>query len=472
MKHQFLILAPRRRSDPKPEKLLQQHLKQYGEITGTGDWVSLFNYASINKYSAIFISCAAYADEHQIWIKDLRRLHPHQSIILYSAREDFDVRVIKETSRVFGLLKLIDIEHSLSSLMTRIAKYQEFRASLGSQVSKELLRPGGFGEFVGNSLVMLDVYRQLTRVANSEYTVLILGESGSGKELVAKTIHQLSDRRKQAFVSINCAAIPENLLESELFGYEKGAFTGATQNKMGKFELAHGGTLFLDEIGDMPQELQVKMLRVLEDGKIQPLGSVKEKEIDIRLVTATHRDLPTQIKNGLFREDLHYRLNVIPINLPPLRDRAADLPLLVIYFLEKLLRGEDQPIHRIAWALLDELETMSLHGNVRELENILTRSVFQTDGELLSADSLSTIREDTPQMVQSQVHTGKDDQNGVRPLWQIEKDALQKALETLDGNISQTALQLQISRTAIYRKIKKYDLAVFQGASAQGDEHA
>ncbi|MCF7826986.1 MAG: sigma-54 factor interaction domain-containing protein, partial [Candidatus Marinimicrobia bacterium] len=183
------------------------------------------------------------------------------------------------------------LQASLQSIMEQLDKYTEFEQGLRSKVSKSLLRPSGFGDFVGNSLPMLDVYRQLTRVAASEYTVLIRGESGSGKELVARTMHQLSERRDKPFVSINCAAIPENLLESELFGYEKGAFTGATQNKAGKFELANEGTLLLDEIGDMPMELQVKLLRVLENGKIQPLGSVKEKSVNIRLVTATHKNL-------------------------------------------------------------------------------------------------------------------------------------------------------------------------------------
>ena len=218
MSMDFLILTLRRRSDPEPQKILLQHLHKFGKITKTSDWVSLFNYASINEYSAIFISCAAYADEHRLWVKDIRRLHPHQPIIIFSTHDAFDVRIIQETSRIFGLLRLSEIEHAISPLMARLDKYMTFRDSLGGKVSKGLLRPGGFGEFVGTSLEMIDVYRQLTRVASSEYTVLIQGESGSGKELVARTIHRLSDRRDKPFISINCAAIPENLLESELFG--------------------------------------------------------------------------------------------------------------------------------------------------------------------------------------------------------------------------------------------------------------
>jgi transcriptional regulator with PAS, ATPase and Fis domain len=241
-----------------------------------------------------------------------------------------------------------------------------------------------------------------------------------------------------------------------LFGFEKGAFTGANQNKAGKFELAHEGTLFLDEIGDMPLELQVKILRVLEDGKIQPLGSVKEKSVDIRLVTATHKNLPEQISKGLFREDLHYRLNVIPLKLPPLRSRTADLPLLVIFFLEKLLRGEDQTIKRVSWELIETLSSMDLHGNVRELENMLTRSVFQSDGPSLLPSSL--MQDEVPESNATLDIAKAAEPSSIRPLWEIEKEALQYTLTELKGNISQAAAQLQISRTAIYRKIKKYDL--------------
>ncbi|MBL7026002.1 MAG: sigma-54-dependent Fis family transcriptional regulator [Candidatus Marinimicrobia bacterium] len=468
--HEFLMLNPRRRKDPHPEKVLLEHLQRYGQVTQTSDWVSLFNYVSIHAYTAIFISCAAFADEHPQWIKDLRRVHPHQPIILFSARPDFDARIAHETSKLFGVIRIDDIEASLSAIMEQLEKYTEFSNSLGSKISKQLLRPGGFGDFVGNSMPMLDVYRQMTRVASSGYTVLIQGESGSGKELVARTIHQLSERRAKPFVSINCAAIPENLLESELFGFEKGAFTGANQDKAGKFELANNGTLFLDEIGDMPLELQVKLLRVLEDGKIQPLGSVKEKSVNIRLVTATHKNLPVQIAKGLFREDLHYRLNVIPLKLPPLRSRISDLTLLVLFYLEKLLRGEDQTIKRVNWDLIESLSRMDLHGNVRELENMLTRSVFQSDGEVLSHSSL--MQEDTDDSPSTAETMKMVEQNTIRPLWEIEKDALQFTLTKLNGNISQAASQLQISRTAIYRKIKKYDLNFSDNSGTSGGNDA
>ena len=468
--NEFLLLNLHRRKGSQPEKILLEQLKRHGKTTQTSDWVSLFNYISIHPYSAIFIACRTFAEEHHTWIKDLRRVHPHQPIILFSAEQEFDARIVRETSKLFGVVRIKDIEITLDAIMEQLGKYTEFSKSLGSKTSKKLLRPGGFGEFVGNSVPMLDVYRQLTRVAASEYTVLIQGESGSGKELVAKTIHQLSERRDKPFVSINCAAIPENLLESELFGFEKGAFTGATQDKAGKFELANNGTLFLDEIGDMPLELQVKLLRVLEDGKIQPLGSVKEKSVDIRLVTATHKNLPEQITKGLFREDLHYRLNVIPLKLPPLRNRIADLTLLVLFYLEKLLRGEDQNIRKISWDLIESLSRMDLHGNVRELENMLTRSVFQSDGEVLSHSSL--MLEDVGDSTASSEAEEGTIENTIRPLWEIEKEALQFTLTKLNGNISQAASQLQISRTAIYRKIKKYDLKFSDNSETSGENNA
>jgi transcriptional regulator with PAS, ATPase and Fis domain len=467
MPRKFLILVPRRRSDPAFEKKLLTQLGQFGEVTRTGDWGSMFNYASILEYEAIFISCSAYADEAHLWQRDIKRLHPHQVIILYTRNGYFKVSLLKETKPIFAIFNAAADTPVLQTLMAHLDGYLKFRDGLKGKISRRLLRPNGFGEFIGNSQIMLDVYRQMTRVAGSDYTVLIQGESGSGKELVARTTHQLSARNEKPFVSINCAAIPENLLESELFGYEKGAFTGANQKKMGKFELAHGGTLFLDEIGDMPLGLQVKLLRVIEDRKIQPLGSIKETDIDVRLMTATHRDLDRQIALGDFREDLHYRLNVIPLHLPPLRERGSDLDLLTFNFLEKLLRGEDQPIEQINWSLISSLKEKSFKGNVRELENLLTRSVLASDGPILDDQSLpheaSLAAVPTPDIV-------RDGDPDLQPLWQVEKEHLEKALLELDGNISQVSQVLEISRTAIYRKIKKYNLTVNVEPESSEDE--
>lgn len=466
----FLMLNPRRRRDPEPEIQLLFHLKVYGDVTQTSEWGSFFNYLSINRYTAIFISCAAFADEYEQWARDFRRVHPHQPIILFTSKGEFDVRILKSTSKIFSILRIDKLEVSMASCMERLEKYHLLARSLKSRRSKDLLGPRGFGDFVGNSLSMNELYRQLTRVASSDYTVLIAGESGTGKEVVARTIHQLSERSSNPYISINCAAIPENLLESELFGYEKGAFTGANQTKAGKFELAHTGTLFLDEIGDMPMGLQVKLLRVLEDGKIQPLGGVQEKQVDIRLITATHKNLTDQISKGLFRDDLHYRLNVIPLAVPPLRSRIDDLTLLVLFFLAKLLKGEDQTIQKVSWDLVDTLAELELAGNVRELENILTRSVFHTDGVTLSHDTLVT--EEPVQKGASQIDEDSNMEHPIRPLWEVEKETLQNALSILNGNISQAANQLQISRAAIYRKIKKYGLQESDDLDAQEDEHA
>lgn len=466
----FLLLTPRRRRDPEPEIQLLFHMKKYGQVTQTSEWGSFFNFLSINRYAAIFISCAAYADEYEQWARDFRRVHPRQPIILFTSKNEYDVRILHSTERIFSILRIGELEESMARCMERLEKYHSFAQSLRSRRSKDLLGPRGFGDFVGNSLPMNELYRQLTRVASSDYTVFISGESGTGKEVVARTIHQLSERSSMPYISINCAAIPENLLESELFGYEKGAFTGANQSKAGKFELAHTGTLFLDEIGDMPVGLQVKLLRVLEDGKIQPLGGVKEKQIDIRLITATHKNLTEQISLGLFREDLHYRLNVIALAVPPLRSRIDDLTLLVFFFLAKLLKGEDQTIQKVSWKLLDTLAELELAGNVRELENILTRSVFHTDGGFLSHDTLVTEEPVLKGVSHNQADSSTEQQ--IRPLWEVEKESLQKALSILDGNISQAANQLQISRTAIYRKIKKYGLQGSDSLDAQEDEHA
>jgi Nif-specific regulatory protein len=228
------------------------------------------------------------------------------------------------------------------------------------------------------------------KVAQTDSTVLILGESGTGKSLIAKKIHLLSDRREKPFITINCAAIPENLLEAELFGYERGAFTGATTRKKGKFELAEGGTVFLDEIGDMPLSLQAKLLRVIQDREVERLGGEKTIKVDVRIIAATNKDLQTLVRDGKFREDLYYRLNVVPIYIPPLRERKEDIPLLAEHFLEKFNRKYSKSV-RFSPEAIKTLMEYPWHGNVRELENIVERLVIMNEGVIRDRDLPSHI---------------------------------------------------------------------------------
>jgi two-component system response regulator PilR (NtrC family) len=257
---------------------------------------------------------------------------------------------------------------------------KRLRSELRTQTRRRVL--------IGTSAAMQRVYDLMAQVAATRTSVLLCGESGTGKELVARGIHDLSDRREKAFVAVNCGAIPENLLESELFGHMKGSFTGAVNNKPGLFEVAHGGTLFLDEVGELPQTLQVKLLRALQEKQVRRVGGNADTAVDVRIVTATNRDLHADAQAGRFREDLYYRLNVIQLTLPPLRERMEDVPLLAQHFLEKFTREQGRPQCRLSDAALARILTHDFPGNVRELENTIERAVALCRGDLIGPELL------------------------------------------------------------------------------------
>ena len=258
---------------------------------------------------------------------------------------------------------------------------------------EQIDRDSMFEDIVGSSEALRKVLRQVTKLASSDSTVLILGETGTGKELIARSIHKRSNRADRAFIGVNCAAIPQSLIASELFGHEKGAFTGATQRRLGRFEAANGGTIFLDEVGDLPSEIQVALLRVLQEREIERVGSNKVIPIDVRVIAATHRDLNTLVAEGKFREDLLYRLNVVPIDVPPLRERVADTPLLVEYFIDRFGKKAGKKFGTIDKKSLGLLQAYDWPGNIRELQNVIERAVILCDGETFSVDETWLRRE-------------------------------------------------------------------------------
>jgi DNA-binding NtrC family response regulator len=306
-----------------------------------------------------------------------------------------------------------------------------------------------YKNIIATSEKMQAVLGLVERVAPTNATVLIGGESGVGKDLIARAIHEHSNRSSGPFVKINSTAIPENLLESELFGYEKGAFSGATTSKPGKFELADKGTLFLDEIGDVPAATQVKLLRVLQDREFERLGGTKTQKVDVRLIAATNRDLRAALEEGTFREDLYYRLNVVAIDIPPLRDRKEDIPALANFFVEKYAKDSGKPIHAIRPDAMKILMDSRWPGNVRELENIIQRSVTLSSGNTLTA---SDIHLDSTQRRPSGASPVLPD--GVT-LDQWEEEILQEALRHANGNKSQAARSLGISRNALRYRLSK-----------------
>ena len=310
----------------------------------------------------------------------------------------------------------------------------------------------------------------IARVADSPSTVLITGESGTGKELVAQALHRGSSRRTQPLIKVNCAAIPKDLVESELFGYEKGAFTGAVGSKPGRFELADGGTLFLDEIGEIPVEMQVKLLRALQESEFERVGGIKTLRVDVRLIAATNRNLEALIAEGRFREDLFYRLNVVPIALPPLRDRREDIPLLVQHFIEKYDRRLGKRVERVDEGALETLLDYAWPGNIRELENVMERSVLFADGALVTVAQLpETLRERAPGAARPvaplgalgaiAAPSGASMKDIVRQAQsELERTLISRALEETGGNVTRAAKKLQISRKSLQVKMKELGL--------------
>ena len=341
-------------------------------------------------------------------------------------------------------------------LALRKAEERELLRRENRALKDEIRKEHRFEDILAKSPRMQEIFRTITKIAEYKTTVLVTGESGVGKELVARAIHRRSSRRGGPFVAVNCGAIPENLLESELFGHKKGAFTDAVHDRRGLFEEATEGTLFLDEIGELPLGLQVKLLRVLEDEKIRRVGDTRDLQVDVRIITATHRDLHTETKAGRFREDLFYRLNVLPIHCPPLRERRDDIPLLIDHFVAKnntrlgtSIRGLDTETRRL-------LYEYSWPGNVRELENTIERAMVLSEGEqIVAADLPERIRE-ARDPVQVQLASGELSVKKTTRI--IEEILIRRALQKTKGNRTRAAEVLEISHRALLYKIKDYQI--------------
>jgi len=316
-----------------------------------------------------------------------------------------------------------------------------------------------FNDIIGQSENMQAVFRLVEKVADCDSTILITGETGTGKGLVARAIHQNSKRKNKPFISINCGAIPENLLESELFGHVRGAFTGATASKQGKFELANGGTIFLDEIGDMSPDLQVKVLKVLEEGEFEQVGGSKTIRVDVRILAATHRDLAEEVQRGNFRDDLFYRLYVIPMNLPSLRDRKSDIPFLVSYFLEKSNQNNNRQVYGISEDALALMLKYSWPGNVRELKNIMERLVvLKADGDITVNDLPAELKSSNFYETPGKIEISDEGICLNSAVTEFEKALILQSLEKTKWVKNKAAKLLQLNRTTLVEKIKRHRL--------------
>jgi transcriptional regulator with GAF, ATPase, and Fis domain len=347
-----------------------------------------------------------------------------------------------------------------SSVARKTASEQLDLFSMPAALEDNELKVCRFDDMIGQSSRMVEIFDLINRVADCDSTILINGETGTGKGLVARAIHRKSRRRNKPFISINCGAIPENLLESELFGHVKGAFTGATSSKPGKFELADGGTVFLDEIGDMSPDLQVKVLKVLEEGEFEPVGGAKTLKVDVRIIAATHRDLSEEVQKGNFREDLFYRLYVIPMGLPPLRERPDDIPHLIQYFLVQANCKNHRQVKGFSEDALSVLENHSWPGNVRELKNLVERLVVLRGAGMISLRNLPTELRGGARTAEApgMIEITEDGICLNSAVTEFEKALILQSLEKANWVKNKAAKLLHLNRTTLVEKIKRHQL--------------
>lgn len=348
------------------------------------------------------------------------------------------------------LEKPIDRDKLLISVRNAISHSNLKRENV--EIKKSILEEG---EIIGESKIIKNILELIDKVAATDARILITGENGTGKELVARAIHKKSSRKDKPFIEVNCAAIPNELIESELFGHEKGSFTGAVQQRIGKFELANNGTIFLDEIGDMSQQAQAKVLRAIEEGKIERVGGTKNIDVNVRIISATNKDLKEEIEKGNFREDLYHRINVIPIYIPPLRERTEDIPLLVDYFLEQLSQKYNKVKPIFTEDAINLLKSLPWRGNIRELKNIIERVLIIVNKKEIHRRDIEIIIPGEKVTIDGLINESNSFQEFKD---KVEKAFILKQLEINNWNISKTAEILEIQRSHLYNKMKKYGI--------------
>jgi len=380
-------------------------------------------------------------------LEEVHRLRPEIAVVIMTAYATVATAVSAMRLGAFDYL-VKPFEPEEVSLMIQKIVAQQALVRETTVLRKVIRREHRFRDLVSKSPAMQSLFTLARAAARSQSTVLVLGESGTGKEVLARAIHLDSARADKPFVAVSCAALPDSLLESELFGHERGSFTGAVARRVGKFEAANGGTLFLDEIGDISAKLQLDLLRVLEDRRFFRVGGTDAVTVDVRIIAATNRDLQAEVQQGRFREDLYYRLNVIPIVLPPLRERRADIPLLVEQLLEQLCAEQNRHISGLSAETMALLVSHDWPGNIRELRNVLERAIVVAQGSVLQVSELGLAPKSETEL----------DNLGPLSLEEVERRHIANVLRHADGNVSQAARILGIDRVTLYNKMRKYQL--------------
>lgn len=467
--YRILIVVRRRRTSER----LAEELGDNVEVSFAGTADTALQMLGLEKYDLVIIQLQLPLFSGLDLARELRRIKKDLAVLSFCppgmTREMEEiVRLGYPLPFIFTRINILDIVKSCREHLETAAFYHRI-----DDLSRALANDYRFNRMLSVTDEIHDIYHKLAKISDARVPILITGESGTGKELVAQMIHHTSNRHNKPFIPVSCAAVPENLLESQFFGHEKGAFTGAVNRAVGKFELANEGVLFLDEIGEMSPLLQAKLLRVLEYEKFERVGGSEVVNVDVRLITATNRNLDQMVEKGDFREDLLYRINAFPIHLPPLREREGDINLLAYHFLRQAGIKNNRIISCIVPDALDLLHLYPWHGNVRELENAIERAIFLSDGTKLKIEDFPRqldwyrSRDDKTETEPLKIDTIDYE---VRPLKDVEREAIQIALRQNNWNIAQTARQLGISRNTLYRKIEEHELQVPKPEESEIDE--
>ena len=438
--------------DARMRDLMQKVLARDGhEVETCADGLRALKLLEENAYDIVIADIRMPKYDGMELLSAVRRQHPNTTVIMMTAFGTIDSAVEAMKLGAFDYISKPFKMDEILIVVRRALDERKLRHEI-SMLREEVQRKYEFSNIIGKSKPMQEVFQLIKRVANSKSTVLITGKSGTGKELVAKAIHYNSPRRNMPFVPLSCGALPETLLESELFGHVRGAFTGAVSNKKGLFEEAHHGTIFLDEIGDLTPSIQVKLLRVLQEREIKPVGGTKTAQVDVRLIAATNMNLEEAVRQGKFREDLFFRLNVIPLNLPELKDRVEDIPILVNHFLSKYTADTGKSNVSITPEAMNFLIGYHWPGNVRELENVIERMLTLSRGEQIGAMDLPEhYRTSATSLLEAEANRGAT-------LRDLERDYIKTILIKTGGHQINAAKILGIDRRTLYRKMKAYGL--------------
>jgi len=438
-------------------KALDRYLKSQGYfVSAFSNWELGLNALKERAYDLLLVDLMLPKTSGIEVIRRCREIHPAIMSIVMTGYGTIPSAVEAIRAGAYHYVtKPFDLE-DIGSLIAKAFDHSRLREENRS-LKRQLQSKYGFENIIGESTPMKDVFHLVEKIADTDSTVLVTGESGTGKELIAKAIHFRSRRAEKPFVAVNCAAIPEGLLESELFGHMKGAFTGAVTTRSGKFDQADRGTIFLDEIGDMSPKLQVKVLRALQERVIQPVGSSKNREVDIRVIAATNQNLEDAVAQGRFREDLFYRLNVIPIHLPALRERKEDIRILVKHFLEKFSRENQNAAMVFSPDAFEVLERYRWPGNVRELENLIERLVVLRGSGTISGADLPAVLSGKNNISPGDIAIPESGIDLKKMVDEFEAGLIRKALDRSEGNKNRAAQLLKLNRTTLIEKLKKIE---------------